>query len=126
MPPCCGWGDSPLTPPLWIPAFAGMTVVGVCLLVMVGGTPPTSPLWIPAFAGMTEVGVRLLVVVGGDSPLTPPLWIPAFAGMTVEGVCLLVVALGILPHPNLPPEGEGVILLPRPWVTSLAGTVVRG
>ena len=65
------WLDGVLphsSPPLWIPAFAGMTKWGAGM-TMVGDRPavrgwwldgvlphPSPPLWIPAFAGMTMVG----------------------------------------------------------------------
>ena len=91
-------------PPLWIPAFAGMTMVGagvtnggpallgrwVGLRCIEEGLPcPSPPLWIPAFAGMTNVGPALLgrwvglrCTEEGLPHPSPPLWIPAFAGMT--------------------------------------------
>ena len=65
------------SPPLWIPAFAGMTMEwggrpAVRGWWLDGGLPhPSPPLWIPAFAGMTmvgrvwRVGAGLLSVVGG-------------------------------------------------------------
>ena len=79
------------SPPLWIPAFAGMTKWGWAGM--------TKPLWIPAFAGMTKWGGRNDDVGGRRSweaglasdalealpHSSPPLWIPAFAGMTKWG-----------------------------------------
>ena len=62
---CTGEGPhSP--PPLWIPAFAGMTMVG---------------------AGMTKWGAGALLASDAQaaSHSPPPLWIPAFAGMTGVG-----------------------------------------
>ena len=65
------WGETPRAPPLWIPAFAGMT----------GG-------WLRANGvvdGGCDGGWRGLGVGGmrwGETPRAPPLWIPAFAGMT--------------------------------------------
>ena len=82
------WLDGGLphpSPPLWIPAFAGMTKWwGAGALGRPGWPPwldeglphPSPPLWIPAFAGMTSCGgaVRGGRVVGwGASPLTAPL-----------------------------------------------------
>ena len=93
------------SPPLWIPAFAGMTMVGgrngpallgrwVGLRCTGEGLPhPSPPLWIPAFAGMTMVGGRRSWEGGlaSDaprrvaSPLTAPLDSGLDAGMTNGG-----------------------------------------
>ena len=114
------------SPPLWIPAFAGMTKwggrhdevgrrndesggrrsweAGLLASDTLEALPHSSPpLWIPAFAGMTkwggrhdesggrndEVGGRRSWEAGLASDAlealphsSPPLWIPAFAGMT--------------------------------------------
>ena len=95
------WLDGGLphpSPPLWIPAFAGMTKWGagmtkwVAGMTMVGGRPavrgwwldgvlphPSPPLWIPAFAGMTKWGAGMTK------------W---GAGMTMVGAGLLSVVGG--------------------------------
>ena len=79
-------GKSPVCP-LWIPAFAGMTVGarrecprygrgrswGLRDAALFRRASPRPALWIPAFAGMT--------VTGG--PGVGAAWIPAFAGMMV-------------------------------------------
>ncbi len=57
--------DVPRRPPLWIPAFAGMTGNGAA------SHTPTP--FMPAFAGMTG---------NGAASHTPTLGMPAFAGMT--------------------------------------------
>ena len=86
------------SPPLWIPAFAGMTKWGAGMtrwgagMTMVGGRPavrgwwldgglphPSPPLWIPAFAGMTKWGAGMTK------------W---GAGMTMVGAGLLSVVGG--------------------------------
>ena len=53
------WGtETPPRPPLWIPAFAGMTLVGECGMDERWGRPRASPLpWVPARAGTTMGGV---------------------------------------------------------------------
>ena len=99
-----GWGAVPLagtvsgyrTPPLWIPAFAGMTRRGAGETDAVGGGVRAAPahLWIPAFAGTTMAGVGS--TRDGDGPASPPLQstnghvllvgVPAFAGTTVGGL----------------------------------------
>ena len=68
------------SPPLWIPAFAGMTNRGAGALGKVGWPPmhrgtalphSSPPLWIPAFAGMTKCGAGMtkwgagMTMVGG-------------------------------------------------------------
>ena len=125
------------SPPLWIPAFAGMTKWGGrndevggrhdesggrrswqaglasdALEALPHSSPP--PLWIPAFAGMTKWGAGMTKWGAGMTKCgagmtngaggrrsweaglasdalealphsSPPLWIPAFAGMTKCG-----------------------------------------
>ena len=112
----------PAALPLWIPAFAGMTSGGG------GGTLP-HPNLPPEGEGIPRDPAPLDSCLrrndewgcaGGRSPIltfpprgkgypaAPPLWIPAFAGMTSGG------GGGTLPHPNLPPEGEGISRDPAP------------
>ena len=88
----------PLSPPLWIPAFAGVTksVAGVCFRTNRSSRLP------PAHQGMKTRGCDfmrpggtgdsarpLLGPSGGQAPAlhspSPPLWIPAFAGVTHGG-----------------------------------------
>ena len=89
------------SPPLWIPAFAGMTMVGAGALGKVGWSPMyrgglASPLSAPLDSGLRRnddgggpavlgrwVGLRW-IEEGLPRP-SPPLWIPAFAGMTMVG-----------------------------------------
>ena len=81
--------DGPVSPPLWIPAFAGMTwSFPLCpsdISPASEGNLTTRPLWIPAFAGMTW-GFPLcpsdISPASEGNFTTRPLWIPAFAGMT--------------------------------------------
>ena len=73
---------------------------------MAGCLTPHRPSWIPAFAGMTMVGGRN--DDGGGRPAvrgwwldgvlphtSPPLWIPAFAGMTKWGAGMTMVGAGL-------------------------------
>ena len=93
-------------PPLWIPAFAGMTVVQGPPFAGTTGVSAVPPLWVPAFAGTTWGArppracgfrpsrerrgepVRPAPVGSGlrgndvGSPSAPRLWVPAFAGTT--------------------------------------------
>ena len=70
------------SPPLWIPAFAGMTKCGAGMTKWGAGMTKWG-------AGMTNRGAGALGQAGLASDTlealphsSPPLWIPAFAGMT--------------------------------------------
>ena len=78
------WGtETPRAAPLWIPAFAGMTRVGVC-----GGCwwwrAPFDRLRANGF-GKRACGGEWGMRSGTETPRAAPLWIPAFAGMTRVG-----------------------------------------
>ena len=99
--------------PLWIPAFAGMTRGGAAPLGcwLRGNDESWGRAGPSTGSGRTESRVASTVMhgvrfsLGGSAvsiPPASPLWVPAKAGMTREG------RGGTLPHPNLPPEGEGI------------------
>ena len=91
------WGETPHAPPLWIPAFAGMTREGAGMTIFAGMTiggvgDGEGCWWVGALRqaqGERGCGWRLRRGggggwgVGGRRPAAAPLWIPAFAGTTV-------------------------------------------
>ena len=111
--PSFPWIPPSPAPPPWIPAVAGMPIVGCAAAgpslrerEPIAGPPP----WIPAVAGMTIVGCA---AAGPSFPWRrepiagPPPWIPAVAGMTIVGCA----AAG----PSFPWRREP-IAGPPPWI----------
>ena len=75
-------------PPLWIPAFAGMTKWGAGMTMVGAGVTNGRPALLGGWVGLRCTGEGL-----PHSP--PPLWIPAFAGKTSWGAGMTMVGAGV-------------------------------
>ena len=112
-PPFAGTTGVSAVPPFWVPAFAGTT----------WGAPSAPRLWVPAFAGTTGVSagsplwVPAFAGTTWGAPSAPRLWVPAFAG-TTRGSPVRPAPLGS----GLRRNDEGSPSAPRLWVPAFAGT----